>query len=368
MARRGRPIATPLAVASGGTGGSVIACSYAAKAKGVHRGQKIREARLSCPGLVVVPQHPPTYVDYHKQMLAVADEVVPLRHTFSVDEAAFELLPGPVMPLLERLGDAVPAALGDPVQVSLGVAPSILLAKLAAESDKPRCRRVLYGTDEELAEFKVQALAGVGPAMTAKLQKNGIRTLADLHRLGPATARALWGGRHGRDLWMELDGMDIPPLATRQQSFSHARVLVGRERSRPLEAVRGLVVLLGERLRAEGRAARQVHAGGDSQGVRVKVEPPSASERLLLKLVTHAWAREMGDTDRGTVWAQAMLARQTTSAYQGWWSEGEPAVTPLDVAVDRVRARFGRERLVPGHTTWGFWAGQKISFVRVPGG
>ncbi len=95
LARRGHPIATPLAVASGGTGGSVIACSSAAKSKGVHRGQKIREGRLACPGLVVVPQHPPTYVSFHKRMLAVADEVVPLRHTFSVDEAAFELLPVP---------------------------------------------------------------------------------------------------------------------------------------------------------------------------------------------------------------------------------------------------------------------------------
>ena len=73
LARRGRPIAAALAVASGGTGGSVIACSYAAKSQGLHRGQKIREARLACPGLVVVPQHPPTYVDFHKRMLAVAD-------------------------------------------------------------------------------------------------------------------------------------------------------------------------------------------------------------------------------------------------------------------------------------------------------
>ena len=136
----------------------------------------------------------------------------------------------------------------------------------------------------------------------------------------------------------------------------------------PLEAVRGLVVLLGERLRAEGRACRQVHAGGDTQGVRVAVEPPSASERVLLRLVTHAWGREMGEADRGTVWAQVMLARRAASAEGGWWSEGETAVTPLDVAVDRVRARFGRERLVPGHATWGLWAGEKISFVRVPGG
>ena len=252
--------------------------------------------------------------------------------------------------------------------MSLGVAPSILLAKLAAESDKPRSRRVLHGTDEELAKFPVSDLTGVGPAMTAKLLQNGIRTLADLHSLGPASAGALWGGQHGRDLWMELDGMDIPPVATRQQSFSHARVLVGRERSRPLEAVRGLVVLLGERLRAEGRACRQVHAGSDSQGVRVAVEPPSASERVLLRLVTHAWGREMGESDRGTVWAQVLLARRAASAEGGWWSEGETAVTPLDVAVDRVRAQFGRERLVPGNATWGLWAGEKISFVRVPGG
>ena len=121
--------------------------------------------------------------------------------------------------------------------------------------------------------------------------------------------------------------MDIPSVATRQQSCSAMRGYWSAVNApAPWRPVRGLVVLLGERLRAEGRACRQVHAGGDAQGVRA------------------------------------------ASAEGGWWSEGETAVTPLGVAVDRVWARFGRERLVPGHATGGMWAGEKISFVRVPGG
>ena len=117
-----------------------------------------------------------------------------------------------------RLGEVVPTALGEPVQVSLGVAPSILLAKLAAESDKPRSRRVLHGTDEEPAAFPVSDLAGVGPTMTAKLLKNGICTLADLHRLGPASARALWGGgMDGTCGWSSTGWISLrsPPASSR---------------------------------------------------------------------------------------------------------------------------------------------------------
>ena len=189
------------------------------------------DARRACPRLVCVPQRPPLYAKMHERMVSALEEHAPVAHVCSVDEGALRLAPrDQPMQLLHTLGAAVPAALGEPVQVSLGAAPSMLLAKLAAESGKPAGRTVLHGTDEELARFPPDDLAGVGPMLAARLTANGIEDLARLRALGPSSMRALWRSRLGRDLWMELAGYDVPPVRTERRSVSHARVLVGPEK------------------------------------------------------------------------------------------------------------------------------------------
>ena len=186
-------------------------------------------------------------------MLAAVERLAPVEHVPSVDEAALRVPrredPGA---FLEAVGEAVPRALGEAVQVSLGAAPSLLLAKLAAGSAKPRARVVAAGP-EPFAHLPVRSLCGVGPAMEARPAFSGVRTVGDLAKVGPATARALWGSRTGRDVWLELAGWDLPADRAAPRRVSHARGLGPKES--PRAVLRGLAVLVGERLRRRAASA-----------------------------------------------------------------------------------------------------------------
>lgn len=139
-------------------------------------------------------------------MVTTVDALAPVEHMLSVDEIALRV-PRRETPAAspERVGAAVPGALGEAVQVSVGAGPSQLLAKLAAGSAKPRAR-VVCRTVDDLRDLPVRALCGIGPALEARLLAAGVRTVGELHARGPATARALRGSRAGREVWLELAG------------------------------------------------------------------------------------------------------------------------------------------------------------------
>lgn len=93
--------------------------------RGVFRGQKASEARAGRPALALVPQRPSLYVEMHEAMVAAVDALAPVEHVLSVDELALRVPRGePPEAFVERVGEAVPRALGEAVQVSVGAGPS----------------------------------------------------------------------------------------------------------------------------------------------------------------------------------------------------------------------------------------------------
>src|SRR6478672_12817556 len=67
-----RPAGTPIAVI---TKGAVLACSPAARAEGVRRGMRKRDASANCPELVVVDESSERDLRYFDQVLAAVEDV-----------------------------------------------------------------------------------------------------------------------------------------------------------------------------------------------------------------------------------------------------------------------------------------------------
>lgn len=207
--------------------------------------------------------------------------------------------------------------------------------------------------------------------LDARLVAAGVRTVGALHAAGPATCRAAWGGRTGRDVWLELDGREVPPHEGAPRSVSHGRVLAPGEEPRAI--LRGLAVLVAERARGLGRGVRRLDCRLGEERAVVELRPATVSERVLLRAAGRAWAGRRG---RGRVRALSVVGlldeagadegRLFAAGSEEGAGEGPGRGEALDEAVRALRARYGRGAVRWGGTQWGPWAGQKIAFRRVP--
>jgi hypothetical protein len=166
----------------------VSAACYQAKARGVETGMAVWEAKRLCPEIRLVLEDPAKYTYASTRVFSILKEFSPLLEVFSIDEAwvdisqAAERLGGPVA-VAQAIKHRIREELGEEITCSIGIGPSKVLAKIAAEQVKPD--GLTWIKDEELSDWlerlEVDAAIGIGDRRKAELARMKIRTR------GPAT-------------------------------------------------------------------------------------------------------------------------------------------------------------------------------------
>ncbi len=224
---RGRPVGV-LPLDSPHT--SCIAVSRQAKARGVRFGTSVSQARAMIPDMVFVVARHDVYVRLHNRILDVIEGCLPVARVRSIDEVVCHLLPaeaqeGPA--LAARLKRALAESFSDVLTCSIGMAPTELLAKIAAERNKPD-GFLLIEADQLpmcLADIELGDLPGVSKGMRARLAAAGVRDFTALWALAPKQARAIWGSVEGERFWNGLHGYHTERPETAKRMFGHSRVL-----------------------------------------------------------------------------------------------------------------------------------------------
>jgi len=197
----------------GNQGACIIAKSYEMKARGVTTGMPIWDALPLCPEGIFIKRDFEWYEVLSRQMLEIVRSSSPAVEYYSIDEMFFDaqgMSLDDAKSLQQRLlsQTAVP--------VSVGVAATKILAKLASTSGKPfGC---VYAVGDAvvrrlLHDRPVDKITGVGRGSRAKLESYGIRTCEDFAQADRRLIRRLLTKR-GEDLWWELNGTPALPLNT----------------------------------------------------------------------------------------------------------------------------------------------------------
>ena len=211
---RGRPVVV------GGIGprGVVATASYEARVFGVRSAMPASEARRRCPHAAFLAGRFAAYRAASDQVMGLLRDLSPLVEPLSLDEAFVDLraatrpLEFRSAEITARVGE-LKAAVGTVtggLTASVGVATSKFMAKVASELAKPDGLRIVEpGTEVALlAPLPVGVIPGVGPVTRAKLERIGIRTVADLQAyatdelaqiVGRAQAQALVELAYARD-------------------------------------------------------------------------------------------------------------------------------------------------------------------------
>lgn len=225
----------PVIVGATGERGVVAAASYEARKFGVHSAMPGFRARTLCPDGIFVRSNIKQYSKVSRQISQVFEEFTPVVEPLSLDEAfldisgSSELFGGPLS-LARRLKQRVFEQTELPV--SVGIAPTKMVAKLACSFSKPR--GLLLVPEEWVTDFlrpqSVRNLWGVGPVTAEALLAAGLRTMADIADADPHWLKSCLGER----------GLELRELALgrddRKVDASGSVKSIGEENTFPSDA------------------------------------------------------------------------------------------------------------------------------------
>lgn len=227
---RGRPVAV---VQTETDATCAIAASYEARRFGIKTGTRIGEARQLCPELVTVRADHALYRRYHDRILEAVDTCIPVDRVLSIDEMACRLTGierrvEAARDLGRRIKQVLRERVGICLTSSIGLAPNLLLAKLASDMEKPDGLVALRRADlpQAIEHLKLQDISGIGPRMEGRLHHAGIRSIEDLWRAPSLQLRQVWGGVRGVLFYELLHGKDVvSPSSSEMKSLGHQHVL-----------------------------------------------------------------------------------------------------------------------------------------------
>ncbi|MEE2785859.1 MAG: DNA polymerase IV [Myxococcota bacterium] len=220
----------PIAIGGLGARAVVATASYEARPFGIRSAMPMAVARRQCPDLIVVQPRFERYKAVSNIIMDVFRWFASPIEPMSLDEAFMDVsenvrdLGGPGS-LGQAIKDAVHEATGG-LTVSVGIASTKLVAKLASDVNKPNGLTIVHPQDVHtfLAPMAVGKLWGVGPKTASRIEAAGFHTIGK-----QANARLedlAFLGRHAHTLHALANGIDHRSVQPRGRAKS-----VGWERT-----------------------------------------------------------------------------------------------------------------------------------------
>ena len=195
--------------------GVVAACSYEARRFGIHSAMPMRTAVHRCPHAVIVPPRFDLYRSVSGEVMEIFGVATHLVQPLSLDEAYLDVTAAASEQDPKEIAVGLKTQVRQQLSlaVSVGVATSKSVAKIASDFDKPDGLVVVPpGTEREfLAPLPVRRLPGIGPKAEERLTELGIHTIGDLAQSDASRLHALFGKR-GPELCLLAQGRDTRPV------------------------------------------------------------------------------------------------------------------------------------------------------------
>jgi DNA polymerase IV (DinB-like DNA polymerase) len=285
---RDEPVVVGMGYEDGQPHGAVATASYEARSHGVESAQAISTALDRLPRIEDVSagetagHYLPVDLDYYE---TVGEEVREILHDcadvvreVSIDEAALDvtertswervdgrtLAEGYARHIKERIHEEVG------VVASIGVAPNMSAAKVAADRDKPDGLTTVEPGDvaDFFAPLDIEAVHGVGPITARELREMGIETAGDLAATAPADLAERFGER-GREIRSFARGEDSRPVTPVGRPKSLSRESAFTDATDDMTSLRERVMTL-----AEAVAERAEREGTLYRTIGIKVVTP----------------------------------------------------------------------------------------------
>jgi DNA polymerase-4 len=209
--------------------GVVAACSYEARAYGLHSAMPIRTAYKLCPHGIYIHGTHGEYSYFSKAVKNILEQYAPIVQRASIDEFYMDFtgcrnVYGSLFAFASFLQYEIWRKLSLPC--SIGIGSNKTIAKIGSDCMKPKgITYIMPGMEKEfLAPMPVETIPGVGKVMLKDLHSKGIYRIGDITKL-PSDYFAAAYGKYGIDLYRKANGGGSEYLTVEheQKSISHER-------------------------------------------------------------------------------------------------------------------------------------------------
>ena len=194
------------------------------------------------------------------------------------------------------------------ITFSVGVGPNKLVAKIAADTQKPDGLTMVMPEEVELflSPLPVNRLVGVGRKTTAKMGELGIKTIGDLARYDTQKLMGVFGKNLGVHFHNAANGVDNEPVQETSEAESISRISTLKENTRDLSTVlekcRQLIEEMHKELVQRNISFKQVGIIAIMTDLSVRsrtktLEPATRDIELLRRTVRELFEKFLGESE-----------------------------------------------------------------------
>lgn len=252
-----------LPILLGGTSerGVVAACSYEARAFGVHSGMSMKMARQLCPEAVVIRGNSANYMKYSQMVTEIIKETFPVYEKASVDEfyvdmSGMDRFFG-CLKLATETRQRIIRETGLPL--SFGLSQNKTVSKVATGVAKPNNQiKVDEGLEKAfLAPLSIKKIPMVGDKTYQILRNLGVKQIKTIQQMEPDLLIKVLG-KNGHLLWKKANALDDTPVIPYSERLSVSTERTFERDTTDVEKLRGIVLAMTENLAFQLRRGHRV--------------------------------------------------------------------------------------------------------------
>jgi DNA polymerase-4 len=345
----------PVLVGGGSDRGVVAACSYEARAYGIHSAMPMKNAKRLCPEALVVRGDYEQYSKYSNMVTDIVKESVPLYEKSSIDEFYMDLTGMDrffgCYQLASELRQRIIKETGLPI--SFGMSPNKTVSKVATDEAKPNNQlKVDFGFEKSfLAPLSVKKIPMIGEKTYHLLRTMGVEKVYTLQQM-PVELMAKAFGENGISIWRKANGEDDSPVLPYNERKSLSSEETFESDTIDVAMIKSLLIKMTEKLAYQLRASNKLtacvtvkirYSNFDTHTTQCRVAY-TASDHLLIpkvkELFDKLYERRMLIRLVGVRFSHLVGGGQQINLF-----EDSEEIIRLYQAMDKMRQRFGADKI-----------------------
>jgi DNA polymerase IV len=334
----------------------VSSCSYEARKFGVHSAMPMKMARMLCPDATVVRGDMEQYTKYSNLVTNVIAESAPVYEKASIDEHYLDITGMDrffgSMKWTHDLRQRIIRETGLPISLGLSVNKTVCkiatgVAKPNGELEIPAERVIPF-----LGPLSISKIPGIGEKTYRLLRSMGIATIDTLGHMPPEMMVKVLG-QNGLVIWKKANGIDTTPVIPYSERKSISTETTFEQDTIDIHMINELLVQMVEKIAFSLRKKQKLtscvtlkirYSNFDTHTIQQRIGYTSFDHVLIpvaKELFRKLYQRRMLIRLIGVKFSYLVTGVQQIDLF-----DQTPELINLYQAVDRMRLRYGRDKLV----------------------